>query len=243
MTRPVPPPGPSATASHAPLRLPALYPIVNVVGNDAAAGERALALGVELAAAGATLLQLRAKSWGAGALTDLTSRMLEKLRGSAAFLIVNDRADVAAACGAHGVHVGDEDLPVSAVRMVLERGASIETIVGYSTHSVAEVAAVSAASGAPSAIPDYLGFGPVFESPTKAGVREARGLDLLRQACRATSLPVVAIGGVTLATAVACYRAGASSVAAISEVERSRDLPALIATYRAAAREAGINYS
>jgi thiamine-phosphate pyrophosphorylase len=211
-----------------PARLPPLYPIVNVAGNDAAACERALALAVELAEAGCTLIQLRAKSLGAGAMTELARRMVESLAPANALLIVNDRADVAAASGAAGVHVGDEDLPVEAVRRVV--GA--DSIVGFSTHSIEEARRASS-SGA-----DYLGFGPVFESPTKAGVRQARGLELLREACCATSLRVVAIGGVTLDTATDCWNAGAASVAVISEIERSTDRRRLVAAYWEAARRA-----
>jgi len=241
------------------VKLPPLYPIVNVGDAGDAACERAFGLAVELAAAGATLLQLRAKPLGAGAMTSLAARIVDALDGSGALLIVNDRADVAAASGAHGVHVGDEDLPVEAARRVLvtwrgsfpvvgERSGgrpapgdagddapdSRIPILGFSTHSVGEAAEASA-SGA-----DYLGFGPVFESPTKAGVREARGVSLLAEACRASRLPVVAIGGVNLDNAPACWRAGAASVAVISEIERSRDRRALVAAYRAAARDAGL---
>jgi len=228
------------------LRLPALYPIVNVADAGAEAGERAFALAVELAEAGATLLQLRAKALGGGAMTALAARIVEALAGSETLLIVNDRADVAAASGAAGVHVGDEDLPVEAARRVLAawrtgtapdgapgESAVQQIIVGYSTHSVAEAAAASA-SGA-----DYLGFGPVFDSPTKPGVRDARGLSLLAEACRATTLPVVAIGGVTLEGAPACWKAGAASVAVISEIERCNDRRALIAAYRRAASQTG----
>jgi thiamine-phosphate pyrophosphorylase len=210
--------------------LPPLYPIVNVAGDSAAERERAYALAVELAEAGCPLLQLRAKTLGAGAMTGLAARMVEALRPCGAMLIVNDRADVASMSGAAGVHIGDEDLPVDAVRRVVGAGA----VVGFSTHSVEEAACASSCGA------DYLGFGPVFESPTKAGVRNARGLELLVQACRSTTLPVVAIGGVTLKTAEECWRAGAASVAVISEIEQSADRRALVTAYRQAARAYGL---
>jgi thiamine-phosphate pyrophosphorylase len=224
------------------VRLPPLYPIVNVATSDGSAGDRAVALAVELATAGATLLQLRAKTLGAGAYSELASRMLEALRGSPARLIVNDRLDVALACGADGVHLGDEDLPVAAARrIVLDAAAGSGSarvpspfVIGFSTHSPDEAALADAAPA------DYLGFGPVFESPTKAGVREARGLELLRRACTATRLPVVAIGGVTLATAIDCWKAGAASVAVIREIETAADRRALVADYLHAARDAGV---
>jgi thiamine-phosphate pyrophosphorylase len=202
-------------------RLPRLYPIVDVREESPEAIERALRLAVELAAAGATLLQLRAKPLAAGVMTVLASRMVAAAAAQGARVIVNDRADVALAAGAAGVHVGDEDLPVAAARDVLGPGA----IVGYSTHTIDDVAVAAH-------LPvDYIGFGPVFASPTKAGVRASRGIDLLAAACRASTLPVVAIGGITLATAPDCWRAGAASVAVISEIEHSSDAGALVRAY------------
>lgn len=202
-------------------RLPRLYPIVDVREESPEAIERACRLAVELAAAGATLLQLRGKSIAAGAMTGLVSRVVAAAAAHGARVIVNDRADVALAAGAAGVHLGDEDLPVTAAREVLRVGA----IIGYSTHSVDDV---EAAARLPA---DYLGFGPVFDSPTKAGVRAPRGIELLAAACRASTLPVVAIGGITLATAPDCWRVGAASVAVIGEIERAEDAGALVCAY------------
>ena len=211
------------------LRVPPFYPIVNVAGDSDAAIDRAYRLALEIAESGATWVQLRAKPLGAGAMTSLATRLVETLRSIGTRLIVNDRADVALASGAAGVHVGDEDLPVEAARRVLG-GA----IVGYSTHTVAEV-------GAASRMPaDYLGFGPVFESPTKAGMRNARGLERLAEACRATTLPVVAIGGITIETAPLCWQAGAASVAVISDIEQAVDRSARIAAWLRAAHDAGL---
>lgn len=217
------------------MKLPPLYPIVNVGDASGEAASRALALVVELAAAGASLLQLRAKTLPAGAFAELAAKAVLALSGSGSVLIVNDRLDVAMAAGAGGVHLGDEDLPVEAARRVLAAGSPrTGFLVGYSTHSVQEAAEASGQEA------NYLGFGPVFDSPTKAGVRDARGVELLTEACRASRLPVVAIGGVTLENAVACWRAGAASVAVISEIERASDRPALVAAYRRAAQDAGL---
>lgn len=206
-------------------RLPRLYPIVDVRDESAEVIERALRLAVDLAAAGAMLLQLRAKPLAAGVLTALATRAVAAVASHGTHVIVNDRADVALAAGAAGVHVGDEDLPVAAVREVLGPGK----IVGYSTHSIDDV---TAAASLPV---DYIGFGPVFDSPTKAGVREARGMSLLAAACSASPIPVVAIGGVSLATAPDCWRAGAASVAVISEIERTADVGRLVRAYSDAA--------
>ena len=209
------------------LALPPLYPIVDVAEASSASCGRAIALARELAAAGIDLIQLRAKGLGAGAMSDLAGTLVETLREQGARLIVNDRADVARIASAAGVHLGDEDLPVAAARSVFGDAA----IIGYSTHTIEEVAAAATSSA------DYLGFGPVFDSPTKPHVRAARGVEMLARACRAAAQPVVAIGGVTLATAPELWRAGAASVAVIGELERASDARALARDYlRAAGR-------
>ena len=194
-----------------------LYPILNLRSADESELARVRALAVALARAGITLLQLRAKDVGAGVFTELAVWCVEELGRLGCRVLINDRVDVAMACGAAGVHLGDEDIPVAVARRLLGPKA----VIGYSTHSIAEIEAAP-----PEA--DYLGFGPVFESPTKAGVRSARGLELLAQACRATARPVVAIGGVTLASAADLWKAGAASGAVITEIERSHDVRGLV---------------
>jgi thiamine-phosphate pyrophosphorylase len=205
--------------------LPPLYPIVDVRSASSEEISRAFALAVTLAEAGASVLQLRAKTLAAGPMTTLATRIREEIASAGAILLVNDRSDVAAASGAAGVHLGDEDVPPEAARACL----GDEAIVGFSTHCLADVAH---ASGLPV---DYLGFGPVFDSPTKAGVRSARGIEALAKAVAASRLPVVAIGGVTLDTAPLLWRAGAISVAVISEIERADDPAALVRSYLHAA--------
>lgn len=158
----------------------------------------------ELAAGGIRVFQVRAKDLPAGPLLGLVRQVRESLP-PACVLLVNDRADVARLAGVDGVHVGDEDLPVPAAREFLGGG-----IVGYSTHSPAEAAA------ARSLQPDYIGFGPVYESRTKQTGRVLLGPDGVREACRATSLPVVAIGGIDLGRVAEVRRAGASGVAMIA---------------------------
>jgi len=191
-----------------------LYPIVNLRSADDDETQRCLELAVALAAEGVGLLQLRAKSVGAGAFTELATALTPRLREHDCRLIVNDRVDVAAAAGAAGVHLGDEDLGVASARRILGENA----ILGYSTHSVADV---HAAAKLPA---DYLGFGPVYDSPTKAGVRTPRGLETLEAACAAATVPVVAIGGITAGNAADVWAAGAASVAVIRDLE-SADAP------------------
>ena len=158
---------------------------------------------------GARVLQLRAKDLPSGALLDLADDLMALAGRYEASLIVNDRVDVARMSGAHGVHVGQEDLPPAAAREQLGPNA----VVGFSTHTVVQF---EAAVQEPVS---YLAVGPVFGTTTKETGYNAVGLNLVASAARlAGSIPIVAIGGVTLANARSAIDAGASSVAVISDL-------------------------
>ena len=137
--------------------------------------------------------------------------MAERCREAGATFLVNDRADVAALSRAHGVHVGQDDLPVEAARQLVGDG-----IVGVSTHTHDQV---RSALQTPA---DYLAIGPVFDTASKG--RDAGpvvGLSGVRDAAQtmdSDKRPLVAIGGITLEQAPAVIRAGASSVAVISDL-------------------------
>lgn len=122
-------------------------------------------------------------------------------------LIINDRIDIALAVGAHGVHLGQDDMPPEAARRLL--GA--EAIIGYSTHNVQQ--AVSALN-----LPiDYIAIGPIFQTTTKTDTSPVLGLDALRTIRRAIGdFPLIAIGGITRTNAAEVIQAGADSVAVIS---------------------------
>jgi thiamine-phosphate pyrophosphorylase len=186
--------------------LPRLYPIVDT-GVCAARGAPPLDVVAACLRGGATLLQLRVKTGGSGAFLDLARQARVLTDAAGARLIVNDRADIAAMAGAAGVHVGQDDLPVAAVRRILGESA----IVGLSTHTPEQVDA------APHGAVSYLAVGPVFETDTKTTGYTARGLDLVRYAA-GTGVPVVAIGGITLDNARSVLVAGASAVAVISDL-------------------------
>ena len=143
-----------------------------------------LALGLWLFERGVRVVQLRAKGADAAALTDLARPLARRADAVGGMLIVNDSIEAAAAAGAQGVHLGQEDAPLAEARRALGPGA----IIGRSTHTLAQV---RAAQGA-----DYLGFGPVFGTRTKAIAWSPRGPALLGQAIAASSRPVVAIGGI-----------------------------------------------
>jgi len=181
--------------------------------------EETLALAQAFAAAGAPVVQLRDKVATGRELVAL-ARELRALLPSSTLLVVNDRLDVALAAGADGVHLGQDDLPVDVARDVLAR-CGRRLLVGVSAHDAAEVrAAVDAGV-------DYVGFGPVFPTKTKADALSARGLDALAAAVGAArGVPVVAIGGIGLENCDDVVRAGASLAAVISDV-RSAVEPAL----------------
>ncbi|HEY4238442.1 MAG TPA: thiamine phosphate synthase [Kofleriaceae bacterium] len=132
-------------------------------------------------------------------------------------LVVNDRLDVALVVGADGVHLGQTDLPLAEARRI----AAGRVALGVSTHDVDQVRA-AVAGGA-----DYLGFGPIFATTTKANPDPVQGLEGLRAAVAAASgVPIVAIGGITPAAAASLYAAGAAAVCAIGAVNDASDLRA-----------------
>ena len=194
------------------LQLPPLYAIVDPLDT----GRTPVALAAALLAGGARLLQLRLKDAGAATVLDAARAILPLARAHGALLLVNDRPDVARAAGADGVHVGQDDLPVAAARLVVGPDA----IVGVSTHDV-EQARAAAAAGA-----DYVGVGPVYATTTKAGALPPRGLALVRAVRAAVPCPIVAIGGIDAGTAPAVRAAGADAVAMIGALVSTPD-PAL----------------
>jgi thiamine-phosphate pyrophosphorylase len=171
--------------------------------------------------AGVTVVQLRLKQAGAGELLRIARAAVRACRERGAILLVNDRPDVARLAGADGVHLGQDDLPVEEARAVLGG----EAIVGISTHSEAELDRALAAGA------DYVGFGPIFATATKAATAPfAPALPaphgpqgLARAAARARGVPVIAIGGITAANAGLLAGTGALGIAAIGELCASGD--------------------
>jgi thiamine-phosphate pyrophosphorylase len=155
---------------------------------------------------GARFLQVRAKHATSAEYLSLCEEVVARARASGSAVIVNDRADIARLSGADGVHVGQDDLPVPAVRSIVGPDA----IVGFSTHSVDQA---QMAGRMPI---DYVAIGPIFGTATKETGYSALGLDVLRRVVSAK--PIVAIGGVTLDRAKSVIDAGAASVAVISDL-------------------------
>lgn len=191
-----------------PIRLPPLYPIVDVDlcrlrGLDPLAALDAFLDG------GARFIQLRDKTTRTGPLVALADAVVARAHAAGARIIVNDRADVAMLTRADGVHVGQDDMSVEDVRAV----AGPEIVVGLSTHDEAQIDLAAATSAS------YIAVGPIYGTSTKDTGYSARGLDLVRYAVsRAGGRPVVAIGGITLSRAHDVLAAGAASVAVISDL-------------------------
>ena len=193
--------------------LPALSPLYIVCDADACAlaGWSLTDFASACLDGGATLLQLRAKHASSRDFLANTERLMPRAIAAHATVIINDRADIARIAGAHGVHVGQDDVTPAAVRKVV--GAT--AIVGLSTHTPEQlVTAVREPV-------QYLAIGPVFGTHTKDTGYEPVGLDAVRRAAdiaRTAHLPVVAIGGITLERSSDVLRAGATSVAVISDI-------------------------
>jgi len=172
-------------------------------------------------AGGVDVVQLRAKE---GADDDVVAagRLLRRLADDAeALLVVNDRPDLALACDADGVHVGQDDVPVAEARAAV----GDERLVGLSAETAAQV---EAAEGA-----DYLGVGPVFATPTKPE-GEPAGLELVRFAASHATVPWFAIGGVDAETLGEVAAAGASRVAVVRAIRDADDPRAAAAALCAA---------
>jgi len=178
--------------------------------------------------AGVDCIQVREKDLSGHALSELTGEALRRAPGSCR-IVVNDRVDVALATGAAGVHLGEQSLPVSEARRFLrEQKMEGKFLVGASAHSL-ESALAAEEAGA-----DYVIYGPVFATPSKARYGAPQGLEKLKAVCQRSRIPVIAIGGVMPANARECVEAGAAGVAAIRLFQDTTDLPGVVRELRAA---------
>jgi len=191
--------------------IPRLYAIIDPArlgGRSPAVAARALI------SAGVRLIQYRDKHASSRQLYESCTDLRVVLRDAGCSLILNDRADVARAAQAEGVHLGQTDLPVEMARRVLASGQWI----GSSTHSLEQVVEAGRTTA------DYIAFGPIFPTASKANPDPVVGLEGLRQARRVTGKPLVAIGGINLQNARQVLAAGADSVAVIGGLLEAPDL-------------------
>ena len=185
------------------LDLPRLYPITDRQLSGLSHAEQV----ARFAAGGATFIQLRDKHVSPREFYQEAEAALRVARGRSVRLIINDRADVALALGADGVHLGQDDLLPEAARRLLGDRA----IIGYSTHNLAQAQEAAL-------LPiDYLAIGPIYATATKANPDPVVGLDGLRRVREqlASRLPLVAIGGITMENAHVVIDAGADAVAVV----------------------------
>lgn len=159
---------------------------------------------------GVDVVQVREKHMREDELTTLARSAQEQCRSAGALLIVNDYPEVALAAGADGVHVGQDDMPVGAVRELV----GPELLIGLSTHSPAQIDRVDAG------LVDYIGVGPIHATPTKPG-RPAVGLELVRYAAANAPVPFFAIGGIDAGNLADVLAAGASRVCILRAVSNA----------------------
>ena len=157
---------------------------------------------------GVTIVQLRAPTWKKRALAACARDLLERLRPRGIPLIITDHAAVAAAVGADGLHVGQDDLSSADARRII----GPDMILGLSAGNVDEV------RGVDPALVDYLGIGPVWATATKKDAGAAVGLEGLASLSAASPLPVVAIGGIGASNAADVMRTGVDGIAVVSAI-------------------------
>ncbi|MDE2876632.1 MAG: thiamine phosphate synthase [Gemmatimonadota bacterium] len=163
--------------------------------------------------AGAPAVQLREKVLPPRDTLPLARRLRTETEAARALFFVNDRLDLALAVGADGVHLGSDDVPVSAARRIAPPGF----LIGYSADDP-DAARTAVADGA-----DYIGCGAVFPTNTKKDAGRAVGLAGLARVVEAVDAPVVAIGGIAPASAAGVFRAGAAGCAVVGAVMAARD--------------------
>lgn len=162
---------------------------------------------------GVRWVQLRGKDMTSGDFYRQAAEVVEAAAGFGARVLVNDRADVALACGADGVHLGQEDLDPADARMLLGPGA----LLGWSTHDLGQ------GLGSRRLPLDYVAVGPVAPTTGKRAVGPVVGPDLLAALRGALEVPIVAIGGIRRETAARHLGRGADSVAVIGDLMREGD--------------------
>lgn len=179
-------------------------------------------MAAQLCEGGVDIVQLRAKGRDECAIEEMANRVAPILRDAGVPFIINDFPELVPSIGADGAHVGQDDFSVADARWRAGRALAGEVplpIIGKSTHSV-EQAIAAAAEGA-----DYIGFGPLFPTPTKAG-RAAIGMGDIARVHELVSVPIFCIGGVKLENLAEVIAAGARRVVIVSGILQARDVAA-----------------
>jgi len=175
--------------------------------------QRADEVAGQLFAAGVRLVQLRAKGLDSRDFLSLARRLKGLASSCGALFIVNDRADIALASGADGLHLGQSDIPVDEVRRLLGK----DKLIGLSTHNLLQ------ARRADETAADYISFGPVFATTTKVNADPPLGLKALKDARGIIQKPLVAIGGIRKESLADVFACGVDAAAVISHILKSED--------------------
>jgi thiamine-phosphate pyrophosphorylase len=189
-------------------------PLYAILDTSFSKGRSPTAILREFLNVGVKLVQLRAKELSSAEFFTLAKEARQLTREAGATFIVNDRADIAVASGADGVHLGQDDLPLQAARRIL----GPDKVIGISTHDL-DQARSAELNGA-----DYIGFGPIFGSTTKDTGYSPRGLEMLREIRAAVKLPIVAIGGINEQNVAEVWKAGADAAAIIGDIMSADDM-------------------
>ena len=190
-----------------------LAPLYAILDPEQTKGRTPTTVLRQLLEGGVKTLQLRVKAMPPSEFLELANAARAQTRAAGCQLIVNDRVDIALACDADGVHLGQDDLPLAVGRKLMG-----QRIVGISTHDLVQ-AREAERNGA-----DYIGFGPMFGTTTKGTGYSARGVEMLVQIRAGVKIPIVAIGGINEQNVQQVWQAGADAAAIISDILGADDV-------------------
>lgn len=177
------------------------------------AGRSLKAVVREALSGGVRAVQLREKDLPLKEVLLLAESLRTLTQEYKALLVINDRIDVCLAVGADGVHLNKRSLPIPSARKIL----GPRRLIGYSAHSVSEVIEAEAAGA------DFVVLGPVYDTPSKRGMGKPIGVEALHRVSKSSSLPVFAIGGITLQRAEKIFQTGIHGIAVISAILEKED--------------------
>ena len=180
-----------------------------------------VSIAIEAVMAGADIIQYREKVLSKKAALAVAKKLREITDKAGVMFIVNDDPVLALACDADGVHLGQEDIPVEIARKILGE----DKVIGISTHNEEEVLQAGNLGV------DYIGFGPIFHSPTKM-VTSPHGIEGIRIIRTSVSVPVIAIGGITQENVSDIIKAGADGVAVISAILSAPDIQKAVSEFK-----------
>jgi thiamine-phosphate pyrophosphorylase len=201
---------------------PIIYMITQGVVDDAGfSSGKAAILDLIKVAVGAkvSIVQIREKQLNTRNLFDLTAAAADLIHGTSTLLLVNDRSDVAAAAGAHGVHLTTRSIPAEIVRTLFSK----QFVISVSTHTIEEARAAEKGGA------DLILFGPVFTTPGKGS---PQGLETLSSVCQEVHLPVIALGGIDAGNCRSALNSGAGGAASIRSFKDAASISSFCSAMR-----------